>query len=284
MKRAIDLVREQNREFFKTLESPKVATSRIINASDIVEPLLEEFARERDNTVRVDNVSNITKPIVDALDNNNKRIDNLVRQIQTEDEKRSEGILDKLQGAVRGLISTETDKVRNEYREQVKELQKQNKILIDGLKRIEKNTKVKGDIKNVIDTKEIAKEIEKMGDRLEKATREKTTILPPLNMDMFADSVGNRRTALISSDGKMQVEVLNLSEVAIESDPLIAYKTTDLDTANATKYVGYTDVDGNWFIKKITATEIRFIKGTSNYTTNWTNRSSLTYDYFYNIF
>lgn len=281
MKRAIDLVREQNREFFKTLDIPKVSTSRIINASDIVEPLLEQLSKERDNTVRVDNVSNITKPIVEALDNNNKRIDNLVRQIQTEDEKRGEGILSKLQGAVRGLITTETDKVRNEYRQQVKELQKQNKILIDGLKRIEKNTKVRGDVKNIIDTKEIAKEIEKMGDRLEKATKNKTTILPPLNMDMFADSAGNRRTALISSDGKMQVEVNNLSE--IESDPLIKYKSADRDIEGATKYLGYTDVYGNWVIRKDTITAVRYASGTSNYPTNWVNRTSLTYDYLYNI-
>ncbi len=68
------------------------------------------------------------------------------------------------------------------------------------------------------------------------------------------------------------------------SDPLIQYQTTDLDTANAIKYVGYVDKDENWFIKKITATEIRFAKGTSSYTTNWTNRAGLSYDYFYNIF
>ena len=85
----------------------------------------------------------------------------------------------------------------------------------------------------------------------------------------------------------MSAQVLPITDGALVTssvDPLVKYKTTDLDTTSATKYVGYTDVDGNWFIKEITATTIRFVKGTSSYTTNWTNRASLTFDYFYNIF
>lgn len=62
------------------------------------------------------------------------------------------------------------------------------------------------------------------------------------------------------------------------------YKLTDIDDTTATEYYGYTDKDGNWYIKKVTSSAIRFIKGTSDYTTNWTGRAALSYDYFYSIF
>lgn len=68
----------------------------------------------------------------------------------------------------------------------------------------------------------------------------------------------------------------------IESDPLIKYKSADRDIEGATKYLGYTDVDGNWVIRKDTITAVRYAFGTSDYPTNWTNRASLTYDYLYN--
>jgi len=62
------------------------------------------------------------------------------------------------------------------------------------------------------------------------------------------------------------------------------YKITDIDDSGSTKYFGFIDKDGNWFIMSLTATEARYVKGTSGYTTNWTGCAGLTYDYFYNAF
>lgn len=51
-------------------------------------------------------------------------------------------------------------------------------------------------------------------------------------------------------------------------------------------YYGYTDADGNWEIIKITESTKtrRFTKGTTDKTTNWTNRAGLTYDYYNEVF
>lgn len=68
-------------------------------------------------------------------------------------------------------------------------------------------------------------------------------------------------------------------------EPTDGYKITDLDDS-APAYYGFVDKDGNWFIQKEddTSGAYRYVKGTSSYSTNWTNRGSLTYDYFNNVF
>ena len=72
--------------------------------------------------------------------------------------------------------------------------------------------------------------------------------------------------------------------VITSDDPTFKYKVTDLDTSETTKYFGYTDKDGNWYIMQLTSTTGRYIKGSSGYTTSWTGRTGLSYDYFYIIF
>ena len=68
------------------------------------------------------------------------------------------------------------------------------------------------------------------------------------------------------------------------NDPTKHYKITDLDTAGTTKYFGYVDKDGNWYIMKLTDTQGRYIKGVSDYINNWINRATLSYDYFNVVF
>lgn len=68
------------------------------------------------------------------------------------------------------------------------------------------------------------------------------------------------------------------------NDPLAPYKISDLDEAGATKYYGNLDDAGNWYILQLTSTAARYAKGTSAYTTAWTGRAGLTYDYFDAVF
>jgi len=74
---------------------------------------------------------------------------------------------------------------------------------------------------------------------------------------------------------------------AITPGDLGNYKATDQDNSSP-QYFGFTRSDGGWYIMKRTTTgtliETRYIKGDDSYTTNWTNRAALSYDYFYNIF
>ena len=68
--------------------------------------------------------------------------------------------------------------------------------------------------------------------------------------------------------------------------PVEGYQVSDMDTAGP--YYGYIDAEGRWYIMKETTsgtvTSYRFIKGTSDYATNWTGRAGLTYDTFNNVF
>ena len=66
--------------------------------------------------------------------------------------------------------------------------------------------------------------------------------------------------------------------------PTDGYRITELDDS-IPAYYGFTDKDGNWFIMKEDASgAYRYAKGSSNFSTNWTNRASLSYDYFNVVF
>lgn len=68
-------------------------------------------------------------------------------------------------------------------------------------------------------------------------------------------------------------------------DSLDQYKVADVDDTASPKYYGFTTKDGYWYILKNTSdTTFRYVRGTSEYATAWTNRASQTYDYFHNVF
>lgn len=68
------------------------------------------------------------------------------------------------------------------------------------------------------------------------------------------------------------------------NDTLVNYALSDVDADASPNYYGYLRCDGAWYILKETisagADTYRYYFGTSDYTTNWTNRASLTYVYF----
>jgi len=65
--------------------------------------------------------------------------------------------------------------------------------------------------------------------------------------------------------------------------PLDGYEAADNEIGD-TSYYGYLDKDGNWYIMKRTSTAVTYAKGITAYSTNWTNRASLSYDYFDQVF
>jgi len=62
------------------------------------------------------------------------------------------------------------------------------------------------------------------------------------------------------------------------------YKISDIDSGGTTEYYGYVDADENWYILELTATSARYVKGSGSYTTNWSNREVLSYNYYYTTF
>jgi hypothetical protein len=70
--------------------------------------------------------------------------------------------------------------------------------------------------------------------------------------------------------------------------PTEGYSITDKDADASPNYYGFTNQFGAWYIMKETvsagADTYRYVKGTSGYTTAWTGRAALSYDYFYTVF
>ncbi len=68
---------------------------------------------------------------------------------------------------------------------------------------------------------------------------------------------------------------------------LFHYKLARLPVPGDTlTYLGYLDKDGNWYIAEIDETNgtMKYVKGTSGFTTAWSNRASNTYEDFNSIF
>lgn len=67
-------------------------------------------------------------------------------------------------------------------------------------------------------------------------------------------------------------------------DPIEGCRISDIDDALEDKYFGYLGKEGNWYIMRQNGGEYRYTRGLSNYQTGWTNRASLTYTYFDEVF
>ena len=93
----------------------------------------------------------------------------------------------------------------------------------------------------------------------------------------FFGSVPGPGTVAIkdSSDSKI--------DPAIKS-PIDAYGVTQIDDSSPA-YYGFVNKDGAWYItKEDSAGAYRYNKGVASFTSNWSNRAALTYDYFDAIF
>ena len=72
----------------------------------------------------------------------------------------------------------------------------------------------------------------------------------------------------------------------LNGDPVANYKISDIDPTDGNSYFGYVNEDGGWYIKHITATAVRYVKGDSGYPAAWVLRDDpgTEYDYFYGVF
>ena len=73
-----------------------------------------------------------------------------------------------------------------------------------------------------------------------------------------------------------------------EKHPTDGYKITEIDDAGSDAYTGFIKKGGAWYIIKEIGSgsdaSYRYTKGASDFTTNWTNRTSLSYGYFDSVF
>lgn len=67
--------------------------------------------------------------------------------------------------------------------------------------------------------------------------------------------------------------------------PTDGYTLAQVDDGVSNTYYGYLNKDGAWYIlREDSSSNYRYSKGSSSFSTNWTNRASLTYDYFDVVF
>lgn len=66
------------------------------------------------------------------------------------------------------------------------------------------------------------------------------------------------------------------------------FHASDTDTNSAVHYYGYQNAKGEWYVMQETATasgySYRFSRGFTGYSTAWTGRAGLTYDYYAVVF
>jgi hypothetical protein len=88
---------------------------------------------------------------------------------------------------------------------------------------------------------------------------------------------------LTTISGNVDGVETSLASLAADSTySLKQYQLSNYDTTTSTIYVGYLDKDGNYFIKRINTSTgaVDYSKGTSGYSTAWTNRATQTYNVF----
>lgn len=75
------------------------------------------------------------------------------------------------------------------------------------------------------------------------------------------------------------------SDAANTPSPTNGYTISEIDDS-LVGYYGFTSLDGAWFIMKrdTNSGSFRYVKGKSDFPSNWKKRENLKYDYFYNVF
>ena len=103
------------------------------------------------------------------------------------------------------------------------------------------------------------------------------------------DKVGGAGGGLSKTESEALISIpTKIDTVEANQDPLAFYKISDKDDDASPNYFGFVNADGSWYILKETvsagADTYRYAAGSSSYTTNWTNRASLSFDHFFNVF
>jgi len=94
----------------------------------------------------------------------------------------------------------------------------------------------------------------------------------------FFGSVPGPGTVTIKNSAGVQID-------PAEAHPTDGYEITEIDDTSSPSYYGFLKKNGYWYImKEDSAGAYRYSKGATAFSTNWTNRASLTYDYFNSIF
>lgn len=132
--------------------------------------------------------------------------------------------------------------------------------------------------------------VEKFGKNFELDRRMFLKLIGSAGISLFLFAVFTKRAqgAFFGSvPGPGTVSVKDTTGAQIDpaiKQPTDGYRINQLDDSSPA-YYGFTDKSGAWYImKEDSSGNYRYAKGASSFSTNWTGRAGLTYDYFDVIF
>lgn len=132
--------------------------------------------------------------------------------------------------------------------------------------------------------------IEKFGKNFELDRRLFLKLIGSAGISLFLFAIFTRRAQgafFGSMPGPGTVAIKDSTGAQIDpaiKTPTDGYRINQLDDSSPA-YYGFTDKTGAWYImKEDSSGNYRYVKGASSFSTNWTNRASLTYDYFDAVF
>lgn len=100
---------------------------------------------------------------------------------------------------------------------------------------------------------------------------------------------GSAKAAFFGSvPGPGTVSIKDSTGTAIDPailQPTDGFEISEVDDSGTTSYYGFVHKTGAWYItKEDSAGAFRYAKGASDFATGWSDRTTLTYDYFDNVF
>lgn len=110
-------------------------------------------------------------------------------------------------------------------------------------------------------------------------------------LSFFLFSLLNRKAEALFFGRSAGPETVSLKDTAerkidpAERQPTDGYRISEIDDS-IIAYYGFTNKDGGWFIMRedSDAGSFRYAKGDFNFTSGWTSREVLKYDYFSDVF
>lgn len=74
--------------------------------------------------------------------------------------------------------------------------------------------------------------------------------------------------------------------IAAFTSPQQDYQPSDVDEATTTRYYGFVNFKGHWFIRRLVTTTgaMTYTKGKTGYSAGWTGRAGLTYVRYNDLF
>ena len=110
--------------------------------------------------------------------------------------------------------------------------------------------------------------------------------------EQITDGTGTSQPAnpLKITDENEALVRLNSMGSGLGVDVLAGYKASEQDRATMNiQYFGFLDVQGGWYMMRQSGAttnllEFRYAAGSADLTTNWTNRGSITFGLFNNVF